>query len=278
MRYAEVIGDPIAQSKSPLIHRYWLKQLDLDGDYRRTQVRSDNLADYLYEKRDDPPWLGCNVTIPHKEHAARLVDQLDPAAEAIGAVNCVIPRDGGLFGTNTDVDGIAVALSGSPLGSRKAVVIGSGGAARAAVAYLAGRALANITILARDPSKAEALRSLARRTPFDVAPLGYARSAVEGASLIANATQMGMTGCDEMPDGLLADIATAASGATLFDMIYNPPETPFLAMGRHRGARVVDGLTMLIGQAARAFELFFGASPPEPDAALRDLLTAAPEE
>src|SRR5258707_1028999 len=161
VRDAEVLGDPIAQSKSPIIHKYWLERLKLAGDYRRTFVPKGSLADHLSARRDDPDWLGCNITIPHKENAATLVNRLDPKTAAIRAVNCVVRVRDGLAGTNTDVDGIAAALDGTALEGAKSAIIGAGGGARAAVAYLAGRGVAKIVIVARDPVKAAALREIA---------------------------------------------------------------------------------------------------------------------
>ena len=131
MRYAEVIGDPVAQSKSPLIHKFWLAQCKLEGDYRRTFVERGRLEEFLANRRLDPLWRGCNVTIPHKERAAALVDNLDKRARAIGAVNCIVPGPKGLTGSNTDVDGIAAALDGTALDGASAVIIGGGGGARA---------------------------------------------------------------------------------------------------------------------------------------------------
>jgi shikimate dehydrogenase len=272
MRYAEVIGDPIAQSKSPMIHKYWLERLMLAGDYRRTLVQKETLGDYIHRRRSDPDWLGCNVTIPHKQQAARLVDVLDERAKAIGAVNCVVPRSSGLFGTNTDVDGIASALDGAPLEQARAAIIGAGGAARAAIAYLAGRNIREIVILVRDPQKAEPLRTIAPAIPIVIASLSSAEEVIEKSAVIINATQLGMTGCPQMPDSLIDSVVRHGREAILFDMVYNPIETPFLGAGRRARARVIDGLTMLVGQAARAFELFYGAQAPLPDGNLRDLL------
>jgi shikimate dehydrogenase len=269
MRYAEVIGDPIAQSKSPIIHKYWLDRLKLTGDYRRTLVSSDALAGFLEARRGDPDWLGCNVTIPHKESSAKLVDEVDETAKVIGATNCILPRAGRLWATNTDVDGIAAALDSVELDGRKTVIIGGGGAARAAIFYLAGRR-AETLVLVRNPEKAERLRNLDPK--IEIAPLTTVSTMIAGAAAIINASPLGMMGCPAMPPELLAAVARQAPGTTLLDLVYNPLETDFLATGRQAGARVVDGLAMLIGQASRAFELFFGARPPPTDERLRDLL------
>ena len=272
MMFAEVIGDPIAQSKSPVIHRHWLQRLGIEGDYLRTLVASDELAQFLDRRRTDPDWRGCNVTIPHKERIIPLLTAVDEGAATIGAVNCVVPRDQGLIGYNTDIDGVAAALDSSELQGRKVAVIGAGGGARALVAYLARREVGHISILVRDPKKAEPLTALGHGCQFEILSLERSEAGFGGAAVIANASPLGMAGSAEMPPSLIAAIARHAGAATLFDMVTTPAQTPFLDVGRANGARAIDGLTMLIGQARRAFELFFGRPAPAPDQQLRDLL------
>lgn len=271
MNFAEVIGDPIAQSKSPVIHRYWLDRLGIEADYVRAQVGPDELKFFLDRRRSDPNWSGCNVTIPHKQTIIPLLDWLDSAAETIGAVNCVIRDGDALVGRNTDVDGVAAALDSTELRGRKAALIGAGGGARAVVAYLAERGIARLDILARNPERAKPLQSLV--PDLDIFPLGRADEAFGGAAAIINASPMGMTGADRMPQFLLEAVQMQAGGATIFDLVTTPFETEFLAAGRTGGGHTIDGLTMLVGQAALAFEFFFGAPAPQPDDALRALLT-----
>ena len=110
MNYAEVIGDPIGHSKSPIIHKYWLERLAIEGDYRKTMVAGADLPAFTAARRRDPDWRGCNVTIPHKQAIIPLLDRVDRGAETIGAVNCVVREGSVLAGYNTDVDGIAAAL------------------------------------------------------------------------------------------------------------------------------------------------------------------------
>jgi shikimate dehydrogenase len=270
MIYAEVIGDPIAQSKSPLILKHWLERSGIEADYRATRVSSADLADFVRQRRVDPRWRGCNVTLPHKEAIARLIDRLDESAASVGAVNCVLRAEGQLVGFNTDVDGIAAALDDVELSGRKAAIIGGGGAARAALTYLAQRGPSQIIILVRDPKKAEPLRTLGE---VDIHPIASASEALTGSDLIINASPLGMTGSAPMPGDLLDPVSRSAAGATLFDMVYHPMDTAFLQAGRAAGARTVDGLRMLVGQAARAFELFFRQPAPGADSDLRSLLT-----
>ncbi|SMF61600.1 shikimate dehydrogenase family protein [Allosphingosinicella indica] len=255
--WAEVIGDPVAHSLSPRIHRFWLDRLGLAGDYRATRVMADRLAAHLRERRGDPHWRGCNVTVPHKSAVLPLIDRIDPAAERIGAVNCIVAEGGALVGYNSDVDGIGAAIGNRAFA--RAVVIGAGGAARAMVDVLAQRGTA-ITLLARDPGKAEAL---AAARPFEAAA-----DAFRGADLIVNASPLGMTHAP-IPGGLIAALGAAPADALVFDMVYAPRETALLAAARARGLPIAQGLTMLIGQARRAFALFYGVAPPaEADAAL----------
>lgn len=158
--YAEVIGDPIAQSKSPLIHMFWIAQLGLDAHYRAQAVAPEALAQYLFERKGDANWRGCNVTMPHKQAVLPLLDRLDPTAEKIGAVNTVVRSDDGvLTGYNTDVVGFLEPLRDELSGHhlfRMTRVIGTGGAARAIVAGLAGEGF-TIVLAGRDPEKAARL-------------------------------------------------------------------------------------------------------------------------
>lgn len=266
--YAEVIGDPIAHSKSPLIHRFWLEKLGIEGDYRRSHVRPEELADYLGRSRADPDWRGCNVTIPHKLAVMDLVDDPGEVRASIGAMNTVLRQpDGSLIGTNTDAAGFYAPLAETSLEDAPIAVVGTGGAAHAVLFALARAAVGPVTIMARDRAKAEALLGRfglkGSAEPLD-APVPPVR-------LLVNATSLGMTG--QPP--FAPDLDKLLDGAVVYDLVYAPLETPLLAAARARGLPVIDGLEMLIGQAAVAFELFFGrAVPREHDDALRALLAA----
>lgn len=269
--YAEVIGDPIAHSKSPLIHGFWIKRLGLDADYRACHVTADGLADYFAERRRDPDWRGCNITIPHKVSAMAECHAIDPLAERVGAVNTVVSGADGLTGFNTDVIGIVEALSGAAGGARMPVdLIGAGGAARAALVACREAGLGDITVHARDLAKAEALTDdLGIGAPAAMARLAGADEPQR--RLIVNASPLGMTGYPPLAIAL----ERYAPGSIAFDMVYAPLETPLLSAAKTHGLATIDGLSMLIGQAAAAFERFFGAAPPRTDdAALRRLLTA----
>lgn len=271
--YAEVIGDPISHSKSPVIHGFWLEKLGIDAEYRRCHVRPEELADYLARRREDANWRGCNVTIPHKEAMSRLVDTRDARASAIGAVNTVTPTPGGgLTGENTDPEGVAEAVAGIDPAGRVAVVVGAGGAARAAFAFLAERRCAVVRVLARSPDKA-LKAALDCGLAVDVLPFKAGTAALADAALVINATQLGMAGQEAMPGFVLDGLSALAADALVFDMVYAPLDTELLRRARAQNLRTADGLVMLVGQAATAFERFFGRPPPrEFDAELRALL------
>lgn len=284
MIYAEVIGDPIAQSKSPAIHGYWLEKLDIAADYRAAHVRSEGLADYLAERKADPEWRGCNVTMPHKQAVMPHLDRLDPLAGRIGAVNTIVRSDDGtLTGFNTDAAGFL-----EPLRSlleqehlfRMARVLGTGGAARAIVAALAAENVM-IVLAGRDPGKARALLDEldpgGEHHAVDIAhfadPTDFAFDDREGCfDVIVNASPLGMAG--QAP--LAFDLSHAPPGSVVYDIVTDPADTPLLQAARAAGFRTVDGLSMLIGQAAVAFAKFFGHAPPRSDGdrELRALLTA----
>ena len=158
--YAEVIGDPIAQSKSPAIHGFWLQGERKDSEYRATRVRNEDLSEYLSDRRSDPDWRGCNVTMPHKQAILPLLDRLDPLAKKVGAVNTVTrAKDGALVGWNTDVAGFLEPLRRRLADThyfRMARVLGTGGAARAIVAGLAKEGF-TIVLAGRNPEKARAI-------------------------------------------------------------------------------------------------------------------------
>jgi shikimate dehydrogenase len=266
--YAEVIGDPIAQSKSPVIHGFWLEKLGLEGRYERAHVKADGLADYLATRRGDPDWRGCNVTMPHKQAVIPLLDRLDPLAARIGAVNTVVPEDGALVGYNTDVPGFLEPMRAELAKThyfRMARVLGTGGAARAVVAALADEH-AVIVLAGRNVEKARGLLDeLDPDGEHHVAPLDHFADATDFAfddregcfDLVVNASSLGMTG--QPP--LAFDMSHAPPGSVFYDIVTSPLETDFLKAAQAAGFRTVDGLSMLIGQADHAFRHFFGAVP-----------------
>jgi shikimate dehydrogenase len=281
--FAEVIGDPIAQSKSPAIHNYWIERLGIEAEYRACHVTAEGLVQYLDDRREDPDWRGCNVTMPHKQAIVPLLGRLEIGAELIGAVNTVTRRRNGmLIGSNTDGAGFLEPLRrdlAEPHLFRMARILGTGGAARAIDTALAEERFV-VVLAGRNAGKARALLDAidpeGEHHAIDLAhfaePTDFAFDDREGCfDLIVNASPLGMAG--QSP--LIFDFSHAPPGSVAYDIVTHPLETDFLKTARAAGFRTIDGLAMLIGQAAVAFEKFFGVTPPrdEGDAELRRLLT-----
>lgn len=264
---AGVIGWPIAQSKSPLIHRFWLQALGLDGDYGRFPIHPERVGDAM---RALSAWglRGVNVTAPHKLAVMEYLDDIEPAARRVGAVNTVVATaDGHLAGYNTDVAGFLGPLATHDLCGRPVTILGAGGAARAVLAAMVEIGAGPVTLLARDRTAAAALLH-----QFGLEGEARTFDAPPGAdcALLVQATSLGMTG----KPPLCFDVGTLPPEAVVYDLVYAPLETDLLGAARRRGLATVDGLDMLIGQAALAFTHFFGARPPRArDGELRALLT-----
>ena len=269
LAYAEVIGDPIAHTKSPIIHEFWLKRLQLEFDYRATLVTREGLPSFLEQRRADPDWRGCNVTMPLKLDAAMLADEASDRAIAAGAANLLVPKDGLLLAGNTDVGGV-LALLGPLLQERGAsggiTLLGNGGAARAVLVALRMLQVDEIRIQARDLSRGYKLAvefglSEQPRT-FDLP--------IDSAGLI-NATPLGMPGTEPF----VIDIAQMPPGGWVFDLVTDPVETALLKEAPARGLATIDGIAMLVEQAAASFMLLFGhEAPRQYDSELMELLRA----
>jgi shikimate dehydrogenase len=254
--YAEVIGDPIAHSLSPIIHGFWLDALKIEADYRRQQVDRAGLADYLARRRVDPDWRGCNVTMPLKLDALTLADKATDRAVAAGASNLLTLRDGKLLAANTDVGAIALLLSKLHSGGasmNSVTLLGNGGGARAALVALKLVGIQAVRIQARDMGEA---MSLAVEFGLEVEPAPLT-APIASAGLI-NATPLGMPG----RECLNCDLSRIPANGWVFDMVTDPPETPLLKATKERKLKIVGGLEMLVEQAATSFKLLFDADPP----------------
>ena len=253
-----VMGFPVAHSRSPLLHGYWLETLGITGAYERYEVSIADFPAFLH-RLPECGYVGGNVTVPHKEAAFREVEHRDAAAQAIGAVNTVWLEGGRLVGSNTDAYGFVANLESSvPRWTnvvRQAVVLGAGGAARAIAHGLTSRgvrvALVNRTLIRAEQLAAYSGR-LASAHPYDELPHLLAE-----ADLLVNATSLGMTG--KAP--LQVDIGPLKRAAIVYDIVYVPLETPLLAAAKARGHPTVDGLGMLLHQAVPGFARWFGATP-----------------
>jgi shikimate dehydrogenase len=253
-----VVGWPVRHSRSPVIHGHWIRQYSLDAVYRREEIAPEAFADFI-SHLSERGYVGANITIPHKE-AALAMSEPDDRARAVGAANTLWYDSGRLLSTNTDVEGFTANLDACVPGWEKrageAVVLGAGGSARAVIYGLIERAVPKIHVVNRTPGRAEALAAL-----FGPAVQPVHESALAHVfgrtGLLVNTTSLGMTG--QPP--LAIDLDPLPRQAVVADLVYAPLETPLLTAARNRGLAVADGLGMLLHQAVRGFQLWFGVRP-----------------
>jgi len=264
-----LIGWPAAHSRSPLIHHYWLRTLGIEGGYVIEAVPPDEFQDFVF-RLALRGFVGANITLPNKERALAL-SKPDARARAVGAANTLWFEDGELRSTNTDIEGFINNLDACAPGwdrAGDALVLGAGGSSRAVVFGLIERGIKRVHLANRTPDRAQAL---AGQFGADVHPV--AREAIAGvlprAGLLVNTTSLGMHG----QPALEIDVGLLPPDAVVADLVYVPLETPLLAAARGRGLRVADGLGMLLHQAVRGFELWFGRRP-QVTAELRSLVEA----
>ena len=268
---AGVAGWPIDHSRSPTIHRYWLKELGISGSYEKFAVRPGEFRQFASRIGEDG-LVGANVTAPHKEAAFSACDRRTPVAEALGAVNTLWRQDERLWGDNTDVAGFLANMdesaSGWAEGKKLAVVIGAGGAARGIVYALITRGFERIAVVNRTQARAQ---TLAAHFGGSTTAISWADLATElpKADLLVNASSLGMVG--QPP--LTVDLGALPERAVVADAVYVPLRTPLIEAARARGLRVAEGLGMLLHQAAPAFARWFGGRP-KVTPALRALVEA----
>jgi shikimate dehydrogenase len=259
VRTACIIGWPVEHSRSPVIHKFWLKELGLEGDYIRQPVEPGRIGEFL-KAFPASGLVGGNVTVPHKEAAFAAVAETDAAARAMGAVNTLWIDGGKLLGGNTDALGFLANLDESAKAWDKspgpALVLGAGGAARAVVWALLRRGFGPVHLVNRTPERAEAL---AERFGKQVKPSTWDRvpHLLRDARILVNTTSLGMAG----QAGLDINLAHMRDDAVVIDLVYVPLETELLASARVQGLTAVDGLGMLLHQAAPGFERWFGRRP-----------------
>ncbi|MGB9259099.1 MAG: shikimate dehydrogenase [Pseudolabrys sp.] len=252
-----VIAWPAGHSRSPLIHNYWIKQHKLDAEYRREAVPPDKFAEFVTHLHEHG-YIGANITVPHKEPALKLSEP-DERARAVGAANALWYKDGRLRSTNTDVEGFLANLDavtpGWDRGLSTAVVLGAGGGARAVVYALVTREVGRIYVINRTKEKAQALRNKFG-SAVQVAGWDETTGLLGGAGLLVNTTTLGMVGQPPLDFNLRCPVSMV-----VVDIVYAPLVTGLLASARARGLRSADGLGMLLHQAVRGFELWFGIRP-----------------
>jgi len=260
VKAACVIGWPVEHSRSPAIHRFWLKRYGIDGAYEKEAVAPEELARFLGSLMARG-YAGANVTLPHKEEALRLAAFADEAARAIGAANTLwLDGEGRLHASNSDAYGFMSNLNEEAPqwneGRRPVLVLGAGGAARAILHGLIAQGASRILIANRTRDRAEALADAFGPT-VRVIDWKDRNRALGGCGLLVNATSLGMTGKGRLD----IDLEALPSNAVVADIVYSPLETELLAAARARGNRVVDGLGMLLHQAVPGFERWFGVRP-----------------
>ena len=256
-RAACLIGWPAAHSRSPLIHHYWLRQLGLEGGYAIESVPPEGFAEFVLHLKTHG-YIGANVTIPHKERALQLTEP-DARARAVGAANTLYYDGDVLRSTNTDVEGFIDNLDASAPGwdkTKHALVLGAGGSSRAVLFGLLERGFTRIALANRSIERAQSLRDLFGERVVPIAWSDVA-AALPGAGLVVNTTSLGMKGQPPLD----IDLSPLAADAVVADLVYVPLETGLLKAARARGLRTADGLGMLLHQAVRGFDLWFGARP-----------------
>jgi shikimate dehydrogenase len=256
-RAACLIGWPAAHSRSPLIHHYWLRSLAIEGGYTIEAIPPEGFAEFV-QHLSGHGFVGANVTLPHKERALAL-SVPDARARAVGAANTLWYDDGELRSTNTDIEGFVANLDASARGwdaTGDALVLGAGGSSRAVVFGLMERGIKRVHLANRTMERA---RALADQFGSSVQAIGWGaiNEVLPRAGLLANTTSLGMRG--QPP--LELDIGLLPSNAIVADLVYVPLETALLKAARERGLKTADGLGMLLHQAVRGFELWFGRRP-----------------
>ncbi len=258
MKRACIIGYPVAHSRSPLIHNYWIDKYSLNGIYVKESVSHETIVDFISSLREKG-YVGGNVTIPHKHVPLQIAARVEPEAQAIGAANTLWFEDGQLIAGNTDAYGFITHLDEQVPDWRAdlpAVVLGAGGAARAVLYALLRRSVPEIRLLNRTREKAERLAN-EFGPAVQVADWQTRSGALAGCGLLVNTTSLGMAG----GQALEIDLAALPSAAAVYDIVYVPLQTALLEAARARGLRTVDGLGMLLHQAVPGFARWFGVRP-----------------
>ena len=271
-KLAGVMGMPVLQSRSPVIHNHWIREHGLSAAYGHFPVHIDRI-EAAVRGLSALGLAGCNITQPHKLAAFGLMDQVSPLARRIGAINCIVVQaDGALHGFNFDAEGFLQSLRDERPGweatDGPAVVLGAGGAARAVVCALIDEGATEIRLMNRTRDKAEQLAEIDRRV-VSVSDWSDRHTALEGAALLVNTTNQGMYG----QPALELSLEALPLSALVSDLIYVPLATPLIAAARARGHDTANGLGMLLHQAVPAFEAWFGVRPKVTDA-LRERVLA----
>ncbi|MDG1707864.1 MAG: shikimate dehydrogenase [Emcibacteraceae bacterium] len=271
---AGVIGDPISQSVSPILHGYWIEKYKINGEYKAFHVTAENLANFLNGLKEGGI-SGLNLTVPHKEQALSLVEKVDDRARKIGAVNTIyFDQEGKTVGSNTDGIGFLAHLKQTTnkwsAQNGPVVVLGAGGAARAVLVTLLDEGVPEIRLSNRTKGRADNLSNEINDPRLKVIDWDDREQALDGVALLVNVTTLGMQGQRELD----LSLNNLSEHATVYDIVYNPLETTLLKNARVNGNECIDGLGMLLHQAAPGFEKWFGTKP-EVDDGLRNHILKA---
>jgi len=270
---AGVIGDPISHSLSPRLHGYWIDKYSINGEYNAYHVSPAELRVFIKSLRDNGI-SGVNITLPHKEEALKLVDEIDEKAKKIGAVNTIYFEKNKIIGSNTDGIGFLAHLKQTSRIWRAengpAVVIGAGGAARAVLVSLLEDGVPEIRLINRTKKRAERLANDISDDRICILDWDDRADALKNAALLVNVTTLGMTG--QRP--LELSLENLPVNACVYDIVYSPLETNLLKKARIRGNETIDGLGMLFHQAVPGFSMWFGTDP-EVDKGLKEYMLKA---
>jgi shikimate dehydrogenase len=265
-----IIGWPVSHSRSPLIHTHWMQKHGIKASYERCPIDPADDFRQALQAMAEQGYVGANVTIPHKETAFAAMDSCTQAAQKLGAVNTIVLRDGRLMGANTDGAGFIASLEAGAQNQnwrqQPALVLGAGGAARAILVALEQAGVSDIRLVNRTRARAEALAPLGGQA-VSVGDWQAREALAQDCGLLVNTSSLGMQGAPPLEMGL----ERLAPGALVTDIVYTPLQTDLLARARAAGFIAVDGLGMLMHQAALSFDMWFGVRP-EVDAALHALL------
>jgi len=259
MKKACVIGWPIAHSRSPLIHNYWLAKYGLEGLYERRAVSPQELPEFL-QNLAGHGYIGCNVTIPHKEAALQYIHHIDDVVRRTGSLNTVYLVGSQTHATSTDGEGfyqnLIATVPGLSLQGKRAILLGAGGAAKAIIERLLRAEIAEIAVINRTPERIQELKASFGSAISILQPDHFVTES-KSAALLVNATSQGMTGQPRLD----IDLSALPSESVVADLVYVPLETDLLKAAKARGLRTVGGLGMLLHQAVNGFEKWFGVRP-----------------
>lgn len=267
---AGVIGYPIAHSKSPIIHQHWLDEYNIEGSYKAIEIKPEELKEKI-QRLVDNGFDGFNITIPHKENIFKLCDELDDAAQKVGAVNTVVIKDKKLIGMNTDAFGFTQNIKSKnsfDFKGRRALVLGAGGASRAVLYALVNEGVEQILLSNRTRDKAEKLKEL-YPDKIEIIDWKEKESCLKSIDLLVNTTSLGMVG----QPSLEINLENLNKSALVTDIVYAPLMTPLLKNAQLRGNEVVTGIGMLLHQARPSFKAWTGIMPTVTDDLERDVLS-----